>query len=85
MSTLGGLRELLRLAISETNDGIEVLVGGGLHGDAQAKLRQAVTLLTQALNTANIGTRNLRIDQALAQLTGAMNDMVLVNVPAFQF
>jgi hypothetical protein len=78
-------RELIRLAISETNDGIEVLVGGGLHGDAQAKLRQALTFLNQALTTTNLGTRNLRIDQALAQLTGAMNDMVLVNVPAFQF
>jgi hypothetical protein len=78
-------KELIRLAISETNDGIEVLVGGGLHGEAQTKLRQAITFLTQALNAGSIGTRNARLDQALAQLTGAMNDMIHVNVPAFAF
>ena len=78
-------RELIKLAISETNDGIEILVGGGLHGEAQTKLRQAITFLNQAFNTTNLNTRNARLDQALAQLTGAMNDMIAVNVAAFQF
>src|SRR5215216_2665331 len=76
---------LITLSISETTDGIEVLAGGGLHGEAQTKLRQAITFLNQAFNTTNLTTRNARLDQALAQLTGAMNDMILVNVPAFQF
>jgi hypothetical protein len=78
-------RELLRLAISEANDGLEVLNGGGLHGDAQIKLRNAINFLTQAFNQTSVGTRNARIDQAIAQLNGAMTDMILVNVPAFQF
>ena len=54
-------RELIKLAISETNDGIEVLTGGGLHGEAQTKLRQAITFLNQAFNLATWpqGTRRL--------------------------
>ena len=78
-------RELITLSISESTDGIEVLSGGGLHGEAQTKLRRAVTLLNQAFNTTNLTTRNQRLDQALTELTGAMNDMIQVNVPAFQF
>ncbi|MFY9574478.1 MAG: hypothetical protein WAV20_24010, partial [Blastocatellia bacterium] len=85
LANLADGKVLIALAISETNDGIEVLVGGGLHGEAQAKLRQAITFLNQALNTNNLTTRNARLDSALAQLTGAMNDIIAVNVPAFQF
>ena len=78
-------KELIKLAISEATDGIEVLSGGGLHGEAQTKLRQAITFLNQAFNAGTVATRNPKLDQALAQLTGAMNDMIAVNVPAFQF
>ena len=78
-------KELLRLALSEANDGLDVLSGGGLHGDAQIKLRNAINFLTQAFNATSVGTRNTRIDQAIAQLNGAMSDMIAVNVPAFQF
>lgn len=85
LANLADGKVLITLSISETTDGIEVLAGGGLHGEAQTKLRQAIVFLNQALSTTNLTTRNARLDQALAQLTGAMNDMILVNVPAFQF
>jgi hypothetical protein len=85
LANLADGKVLIALAISETNDGIEVLAGGGLHGEAQTKLQQAITFLNQALNTSNLTTRNARLDSALAQLTGAMNDIIAVNVPAFKF
>jgi hypothetical protein len=78
-------KELLKLSISEINDAIEVLVGGGLHGEAQTKLRRAIEFLNQAFNATSVSTRNTRIDQATAQIQAAMNDMIAVNVPAFQF
>jgi hypothetical protein len=85
LSNLTQGRELIRLAQAETNDAIDVLHGGGLHPEAQAKLRSALNFLTQAFNTTNLTTRNARLDSAIAQYVGAMNDMIAVNVPAFQF
>jgi hypothetical protein len=78
-------KELIRLAQSETNDAIDVLHGGGLHPEAQAKLRNALNFLTQAFNATSVGTRNARLDSAIAQYVGAMNDIIAVNVPAFAF
>ena len=85
LANLNEGKELIKLSISETTDGIEVLRGGGLHGEAQTKLNQAINFLNQAASATSVATRNARLDQALAQLTGAMNDIIAVNVPAFQF
>ena len=85
LANLADGKVLINLSISETNDAIGVLVAGGLHGEAQIDLRQALTFLTQAAATTNLTTRNSRLDQALAQFTAAMNEIIAVNVPAFQF
>jgi hypothetical protein len=67
--------ELLRLSISELEDALDVLHGGGLHPEAQQKLRQAISLDQQALGTNSRSARQALIDQALALKTGARSDL----------
>jgi mono/diheme cytochrome c family protein len=43
-----GAKELLRRAASESNDGIDVLAGGGLHPGAAAELNQSRRLIERA-------------------------------------
>ena len=66
----------LRLSVVDST-GVGIEVAGSL-------LSQAIQL-NQAFNTTNLTTRNQRLDQALTELTGAMSDMIQVNVTAFQF
>ena len=68
--------DLLRLSVSELEDAVNVLDCGGLHPDAQAKLRQAIQLDTQALGTNSRSARNALIDQALALKIAARANMV---------
>ena len=67
--------DLLKLSISELQDAVDVLDGGGLHPEAQQKLRQAIQLDQQALTTNSRSARQALIDQALALKTGARSDM----------
>ena len=67
--------DLLKLSISELQDAVDVLDGGGLHPDAQQKLRQAIQLDQQALTTNSRSARQALIDQALALKNSARSDM----------
>ncbi|HZF38807.1 MAG TPA: hypothetical protein VE715_08280 [Blastocatellia bacterium] len=78
-------RELIRLAISELTDALVVLHGGNLHPEAQIKLLQALAFNQRAFNETNLSKRNERLDESLAKLHEAVDDMVAVNVSAFQF
>ena len=49
--------DLLKLSISELTDAVDVLHGGGLHPEAQQKLRQAIQLDQQALTTNSRSAR----------------------------
>jgi hypothetical protein len=51
-------KELIRLALSELKDALEVLSGGNLHSEARAKLSLAMTLNWVALHAGNLGQRN---------------------------
>jgi hypothetical protein len=64
----------LRLAAEETNDGIEVLTGGGLHPTAVQQLRAARTIIERAV--ASRRGRARRIDNAVTALTQARNELV---------
>jgi hypothetical protein len=78
-------KELIRLALSELKDALEVLGGGNLHSEARAKLSQAMTLNWVALNARNPRERCRLLDQSLALMHAAVDDMVEVNVSAFNF
>lgn len=67
--------DLLKLSISELQDAVDVLHGGGLHPEAQQKLRRAIELDQQALTTNSRSARQALIDQALALKVGARTDM----------
>jgi len=67
--------DLLKLSISELQDAVDVLHGGGLHPEAQQKLRRAIELDQQALTTNSRSTRQGLIDQAIALKIGARTDM----------
>jgi hypothetical protein len=67
--------DLLRLSISELEDALDVLHGGGLHPEAQQKLRQAISLDQQALVTNSRSARQALIDQAIALKIGARTDL----------
>ena len=67
--------DLLKLSISELTDAVDVLHGGGLHPEAQQKLRQAIALDQQALTTNSRSARQALIDQAIALKTGARSDL----------
>jgi hypothetical protein len=68
--------DLLKLSISELEDAVDVLHGGGLHPEAQQKLRRAIELDQQALTTNSRATRQALIDQAIALKNDARADMV---------
>jgi len=78
-------RELIRLAISELTDALEVLHGGNLHPEAKIKLLQALGSNLRALTETNLSKRNERLDESLAKLHAAVDNMVAVNVSAFRF
>lgn len=69
-------RELLKLSISELQDALDVLSGGGLHPEARKKLVQAAVLDAAALIAPTTSTRNALINQALALKNAARADMV---------
>jgi cytochrome c peroxidase len=68
-------RELLRLAITELVDAVEVLSCASLHPEAQIKMTQAAGLLQLGINAASKAGRDSRINQALPLITGARNDL----------
>jgi hypothetical protein len=78
-------RELIRLAISELNDALEVLHDRNLHPEAQYVISQALSFNQKALNTTNLNQRNEFLDESLAKMHAAVDNMVAVNVSAFQF
>ncbi|HEU4508257.1 MAG TPA: hypothetical protein VFR78_08475 [Pyrinomonadaceae bacterium] len=67
--------DLLRLSISELQDAVDVLHGGGLHPEAQQKLRRAIELDQQALTTSSRSARQALIDEAIALKTSARSDL----------
>jgi hypothetical protein len=69
-------QELLKLSLAELDDAIEVLDCGGLHPEAQLRLRQAAALDAIALVTSNRSIRNAIISQAIALKNAARSDMV---------
>ncbi|MBO0798255.1 MAG: hypothetical protein J2P31_05485 [Blastocatellia bacterium] len=83
--SLAQARELIKLAISEMNDALEVLCDRGLHPEVQTKLSQAMTFNNIAMQTPRWTERNNLLDQSLSLLHSAVDDMVAVNVSAFQF
>jgi hypothetical protein len=66
---------LLKLSVSELEDALNVLHGGGLHPEAQVKLRQAIDLDRQAMTTSSRSARQALIDQAIALKVSARSDM----------
>jgi len=67
--------DLLKLSISELQDAVDVLHGGGLHPEAQQKLRRAIELDQQALTTSSRSARQALIDEAIALKNGARTDL----------
>ncbi|MEW6381973.1 MAG: hypothetical protein AB1611_20550 [bacterium] len=69
--------KLLKIAISETEDAIEVLRGGAfLHPDAVLLLEKAGQFEKLALAAGNINSRNSLIDKAIHQKSAARELMV---------
>lgn len=72
----GQAKELAELAISEIDDAIEVLVGGGLHRTAQKEFAKA-RAATQAAGGASTLTERIdAANKALASLTAARADII---------
>jgi hypothetical protein len=67
--------DLIKLSISELQDAVDVLHGGGLHPEAQQKLRRAIELDQQAMTTNSRSARQALLDQAIALKIGARTDM----------
>ena len=67
--------DLIKLSISELEDAVDVLHGGGLHPEAQQKLRQAIALDQQAMVTNSRSARQALLDQAIALKVGARTDL----------
>ena len=67
--------DLLKLSISELEDALFVLHGGGLHPEAQVKLRRAIELDQQAMGTNSRAARQALIDEAITLKVGARTDM----------
>ena len=67
--------DLIKLSISELQDAVDVLHGGGLHPEAQQKLRQAIALDQQAMVTNSRSARQALLDQAIALKVGARTDL----------
>ena len=67
--------DLIKLSISELQDAVDVLHGGGLHPEAQQKLRRAIELDQQAMTTNSRSARQALLDQAIALKVGARSDL----------
>jgi hypothetical protein len=85
LGTLAQGRELIRLSIAELTDALQVLSAANLHPVAQDRIRRAIEKDNQAFATTTLSTRNTRLDEALALKRQAVTEMVITNVPAFQF
>ena len=68
--------ELANLAMSEIDDAIEVLEGGGLHRKAQKEFFKARGNTQKAGSASNASQRVTEANKALANLTTAKNDIV---------
>lgn len=69
-------KELSLLAISEIEDAIEVLVGGGLHRIAQNQFAHAREAAEAAGKATTLGERLNAAEKALGGLAGARNDII---------
>jgi len=69
-------KELADLALSEIDDAIEVLEGGGLHRKAQKEFFKARGNAQKAGSASNASQRISEANKALANLTMAKNDIV---------
>jgi hypothetical protein len=67
---------LADLAISEIDDAIEVLVGGGLHRKAQKDFNRARRNVRMAADAATSSEKINEANQALNNLTQARNDII---------
>ena len=69
-------KELGALALSEADDAIEVLVGGGLHRRAQRNFDQAKRNIQSAIDASTLTQRIDQLNKALNNLQMAKNDIV---------
>ena len=69
-------KELGVLALSEADDAIEVLVGGGLHRRAQKNFDQAKKNIQSAIDASTLAQRIDQLNKALNNLQMAKNDIV---------
>ena len=69
-------KELADLAVSEIDDAIEVLVGGGLHRKAQKEFNKARGNAIKAGSATSASGRVTEANKALANLTTAKNDII---------
>ena len=69
-------KELGVLALSEIDDAIEVLVGGGLHRRAQRNFEQARRNIEAAIAASTLSARIDALNKAANNLTQARNDIV---------
>ena len=69
-------KELADLALSEIDDAIEVLEGGGLHRRAQKEFAKARGNAQKAGDAANANQRITEANKALVNLTTAKNDII---------
>lgn len=72
----GHVKELALLAVSEIEDAIEVLVGGGLHRKAQREFVKARSHTLKAAEANNQNQRIIEANKALAALTEAKNEII---------
>ncbi len=71
------LKRLLRQAVAENGDAMEVLDGGGLHPQAVAHLKAAGELLELALETKRLGDWKQTIRDAIERQEQAREEMLL--------
>jgi hypothetical protein len=69
-------KELGAIALSEIDDAIEVLVGGGLHRRAQRNFEQARKNVQNAIDAGTLSQRIEFLNKALNNLTMAKNDIL---------
>lgn len=69
-------KDLLKLALSELEDEIEVLDCGNLHPSTQNKLRSVAVIIAGAIIAPTDGSRDALIDLALPILSSARSEMV---------
>ena len=69
-------KELAALAISEIDDAVEVLVGGGLHRKAQKEFVKARGNAQKAGDANNASGRITEANKALGNLTTAKDDII---------